>query len=434
MVARGKSLLSLIDETLANVERFEETYHPRLRKRRAADRRSREDLLHALIANLAHASLSPRPPTGRLAIRAGNAAKGAGRHDNPAFGKGVRPLLDQMHEMGLLDFSLPKAMRGEVSSIAPTPAFARRVHELGITLGDFGRDEREEILVLTLNVGTRAAPIRDRVDYEDTPETNALRNEVRKVNAFLATADIAFLPDGLTPHVDARDRLLERRFVLLKGDKGTRWDRGGRLFGDGFWLTLASGRRGNIRIDGEEVADLDFSSMFARLAYAQLGVEAPSGDLYDIPGLEGYRSGVKLAFNVLLFDGKGQRKKWPEVMGIGLGDDADAKRDPSSRASQCDGLLPPGWEDPKRLRNAILEKHPALGKAFGRGLGYGLMYTESRVLMAALLELMRRGIVALPMHDGLLCAQSRKEEVVEVMLTRAWEIAGAVLPVEEKPV
>jgi hypothetical protein len=222
--------------------------------------------------------------------------------------------------------------------------------------------------------------------------------------------------------------------VLLKGDKGTRWDRGGRLFGDGFWLTLASSRRGNIRIDGELVSDLDFSSMFARLAYAQLGVEAPSGDLYAIPGLEGYRTGVKLAFNVLLFDGKGQRKKWPEVMGIGLGDDADAKRDPNSRAAQCDGLLPAGWEDPKRLRDAILEGHPALKKAFGRGLGYGLMFTESRVLLAVLLELIKRGIVALPMHDGLLCAQSRKEEVAEVMRETATEITGAVLPVEEKPV
>src|SRR5208282_6029191 len=117
-------------------------------------------------------------------------------------------------------------------------------------------------------------------------------------------------------------------------------DRGGRLFGDGFWLTLASGRRAYIRIDGEVVADLDFSSMFARLAYAHLGIEAPSGDLYAIPGLESYRSGVKLAFNILLFDGKGQRRKWPEVMGIGVGTDAEAKRDPSSRAAQCDGLCP----------------------------------------------------------------------------------------------
>jgi hypothetical protein len=111
---------------------------------------------------------------------------------------------------------------------------------------------------------------------------------VLRLNAFLANADIEFINDGLAPHVDPHARLLMRRFVVLKGDKGPRWDRGGRLFGDGFWLTLASGCRANIRIDGETLADLDFSSMFARLAYAHLRVEAPSGDFYAIPGLEGY--------------------------------------------------------------------------------------------------------------------------------------------------
>ena len=434
MTAKGAPLRQLADETFGAISRFEEANSLRLRARRPEDLQSHEDLVHTLVVNLAHASLSPPPLTGRLAIRGGNPAKGAGRYDNPAFGKGVRPLLNQMHEMGLIDFSLPKAMRGEVSSIAPTRAFAERVRELGVSLDDFGRDEHEEVLVLTRNAGTQAAPIKDRVEYKDTAQTIALRNEVRKVNAFLATANLAFIADGLIPNVDPRDRLLKRRFVLLKGDKAVRWDRGGRLFGDAFWLTLASGRRPNIRIDCETVADLDFSSMFARLAYGHLRVEPPSGDLYAIAGLEGYRSGVKLAFNVLLFDGKGQRRKWPGVMGIGLGNDAEAKRDPSSRAAQCDGLLPAGWEDPKRLRQAILEKHPALRKAFGRGLRYGLMHTESQVLMAILLELIQRGIVALPMHDGLLCAQSRKDEVAKVMRTKAMEVTGVMLPVEEKPV
>jgi hypothetical protein len=70
--------------------------------------------------------------------------------------------------------------------------------------------------------------------------------------------------------------------------------------------------------------------------------------------------------------------------------------------------------------------------AFGRRLGYGLMFTERRVLVAVLEEFMRRGIVALPLHDGLLCAPSRKEEAAEVMRRMAMEIAGAAIPVEEK--
>jgi hypothetical protein len=433
MIAKGEVLCRLVGVTLADVDRFEQAHHLRVRARRPADRESREDLVHALVVNLAHASLSPPPRTGRLAVRAGNAAKGVGRYDNPAFGKGVKPLLERMHAMGLLDFRLPVAMRGEVSSIAPTAEFASRVRDLGITLADFGRDEREEVLVLTRRAGTSAAKSTDRINYQETTDTKALRDEVRRVNAFIASADIGFIDDGLSPHVDPHERLLKRRFVLPLGEYAERFDRGGRLFG-GFWTNLASGRRQNIRIEGEQVADLDYSSMFARLAYAHIGAAPPpSGDLYAIPGLEGYRSGVKLAFNVFLFDRRGSRKKWPEdEMGIGVGMDADAKVNPNSEAARFEGLLPAGWESTKRLRVAILDKHPALGKAFGRRLGYGLMFTESCVLMAVLEELMRRGIVALPLHDGLLCARSRKEEAAEVMRRTAMEIAGAAIPVEEK--
>lgn len=431
MIARADPLRRLVADVTAYVDQFERTHYRRERARRPADRESRKALVHALVVNLAHASLSPPPRTGRLAIQAGNPRKGAGRYGNPAFGKNLRPLLDQMHEMGLLDFGLPVAMRGEVSSIAPTPQFASRVRDLGITLADFGRDEREEVLVLTRRAGARAARETERIEYKETPETKALREAVRRVNAFLARADIGFIDDGMLPHVDPHDRILKRRFVLLMGEHAERFDLAGRLFG-GFWTNLASSRRGSIRIEGERVADLDYSSMFARLAYAHLGAVPASGDLYAIPGLEAYRSGVKLALNVFLFDGKGLRRKWPkDEMGIGLGTDADAINE-NSEASRFEGLLPAGWQNPQRLRAAILDKHPALRKAFGNRLGYGLMFTESRILMAVLEEFMRRGIVALPLHDGLLCAESRKEEAAEVMRAKAMELTGAAIPVDEK--
>ena len=289
LTALGDAIRQLVAETLAAADGFEAEHFPRTRARRPADRQSHETLVRALVVNLAHASLSP-PSSGRLAIRAGNAPEAKTRYDHPAFGKGVKPLLNVMHEAGLLDFRLPVAMRGEVSSIAPTDAFAARVRELGIGLSDFSHDDGddgEEVLVLTRKVGTRAAPSTDRVDYEDTAETDALREEVRRVNAFLAAAEIDFVQDGLQPRIDPYERGLKRRFVLLKGDKKPRWDRGGRLFGDGFWINLESSRRSGIRIQGEPVADLDYSSMFARLAYAHVGAVAPSGDLYAIPGLEG---------------------------------------------------------------------------------------------------------------------------------------------------
>ena len=436
MFARGFALRELAAGVALEADNFEREQGTRKRERREADRLSHESLVQTIVANLAHAVLVP-PQTGCLAVRAGNAWKGAGRYGNPAFGKGVRPTLAVLHELGILVFRLPVAMRGEVSSIAPTEAFAERVKKFGITLADIGIDEREEVLVLTRKAGTRAAQSIDRIDYGETAETGALRDEVRAINAFLGRADIDFLEDGRTPKIDVSDRLLKRRFVLLKGDDeaAPRFDRGGRLFG-GFWMGLASSRRGNIRISGEPIADLDYSSMFARLAYAAIGQDAPDGDIYALPELEAYRSGIKLAFNIFLFDSKRLRSKWPkDEMGIGVGDDAAAKADPNSVAARFDGLLPAGWENPERLRKAILNKHPALKEAFGHRLGYSLMFTESCVLVRVLGELMmRRNIIALPLHDGLMVAQSQSHEAAEVMRKVAKEMTSAEIPMVEKAV
>jgi len=42
------------------------------------------------------------------------------------------------------------------------------VRALGITLADFGRDEREEVLVLTRRGGTKVARETERISYKET--------------------------------------------------------------------------------------------------------------------------------------------------------------------------------------------------------------------------------------------------------------------------
>src|SRR3984885_8215418 len=130
---------------------------------------------------------------------------------------------------------------------------------------------------------------------------------MRRINAWLEQASITFEGNGGVP-VDVHDRVLRRLFVIHEGDPaGQRFDLSGRLFG-GFWQGLQRLRRIGIRIDGEPVATLDYSSMFARLAYASKGVQPPTGDLYAIPGLEGHRDAVKLGVNALLFDQQARRQ------------------------------------------------------------------------------------------------------------------------------
>lgn len=318
------------------------------------------------------------------------------------------PLIWMLVALGVLDVKWLPLQRGEVSSIAPSPWFVGKVREAGVQLSDFGRDDTEEVVLLTRNsreetpwweeTGPRKV-YREAIDYADTPKTERYREAIRHLNSFLSGGDIDFLDDGLEPRIDPFDRTLRRRFVLRPG-QDERFDQSGRLYG-GFWQNLKTARRRHIRVNGEPVATLDFASMFTRLAYAELGATPPNGDdLYAIPGLEGYRSGVKRAMNCFLFDGV-TRRSWPDTFGLGVGNDDDARADPDGVAANFDARLPAGWGVGK-TKQAILRVHPALKEAWGRGFGYRLMFIESQVLVAILHDLAARNIPALGLHDGLL--------------------------------
>ena len=439
MMARGGGLKALVDDTVAFLDHHEKHTRSRTRARKPLDQTHHLKRVEAVVCNLAHAVLTP-PPTGRIAVQLGNRRKGRSRYDSPVLGKPLSPLIHMLWDVDFLNLNW-STLRGEVSSIAPSSWFVGKVREYGVQLSDFGRDEAEEVVApqpqhardaaLVVSAGGRGSSHRERIDYADTPQTNTYREAVRHLNAFLSASDIDFVDDGLEPRINPFDRTLRRRFLLLPG-QDERFDQGGRLFG-GFWQTLKSERRQHIRIDGEPVADLDYRSMFTRLAYAEVGATPPEGDLYVIPGLEGYRSGVKLAMNTFLFDGGGSRRSWPSVMGVGVGDDGDATADPSSVAASFNARLPEGY-GVSTTKKAILQVHPALRDAWGRQLGYRLMFLESEILIAVLLDLASHGIPALGLHDGLMVARSMREAAREVMTQRARLMTGIVIPVSEKPV
>lgn len=431
LVPTAAPLQAIANDMFDHLERHEATVRARTRGRKARDQSAFRDLVNATTANLSLAVLDP-PPTGALAVRLGNPAKALTRYDHPAFGKQFRPMLDALHETGFGELRVSDR-RGEVSALAPTEKLAGLVRASGVTLREFGRHPDEECILLTRKLTPREDPSRrDRTDYRDSATTRAMRGQLRRLNGFLASADITFTPDSLAPAVNDHARRLTRSFFIGPEDR-PRFDRGGRLFG-GFWLNLASARRHAIRINGEPVADLDFQSMFCRLAYAELGQTPPEGDLYAVPGLEGYRSGVKLALNTLFWDDHRNRKAWPEAMGVGVGDDVAARERPNGPAAHYQGRLPPGWNSVLRLTTAILDRHPGFHDALGRAIGATLMFRESQIMMAVLGELMRLGIVALPLHDGLMVPMSGVTQAKTVMERVAEEMTGLPFPVVEKAI
>jgi hypothetical protein len=119
-------------------------------------------------------------------------------------------------------------------------------------------------------------------------------------------------------------------------------------------------------------------------------------------------------------------------MGVGVGDDAEAAADPSSVAASFDARLPKGHRV-GTTKKAILGVHPALREAWGRRLGYRLMFVESEILISVLLDLASHDIPALGLHDGLMVARSMREAAREVMMQRVRLMTGIVIPVNEKP-
>ncbi len=393
-VAKGERLRSLVQATIHFLDHHEEYCAVRVRARRAADQEHHVRRVEAVVCNLAYTVLMP-PLGGRIAVKRGHGSKGRTRYDSPVLGKALSPLLDMMEATDFLQSWRPQAIRGEVTSMMPSAWFVGKVREACVELSDFGRDETEEVVILSHNStgflasGERVRS-RETINYADCTATDALRSDVQHINAYLATADIGFIEDGIEPRVDPFDRTLRRRFVSVEEPSGAsrQWafNQGGRLYG-GFWQNLQRHRRQHIRVNGEAVVVLDYSSMFTRLAHAHLGETPPEGDLYAIPELEGYRSGVKLAMNCFLFDAGPRRRTWPKELGVGVGDDAAAAADPASRAAQFDARLPSGW-GVATTKKAILQRHPQLKAAWGKRLGMALMLEVSVVRLFGTTELL----------------------------------------------
>ena len=391
--AKGDGLRALVDRSKRGIIAHEKITGARERNRRPSDAETHEAVVEAIVTNLARACVDPPPEGARIAIPL-RKANHRNRYENPGLStRTIRDVIKKMEEFDALSLRIGAYRRG-TTTIFPTEWFGSQVQQCGVTLDDFGRRESEEVIILKRKAkDEHEGWTRDDesrwVDYFDTDITEALRAEVRAFNQFLEGAELEFLDDGQEPKVNTSDRRLKRYFTVFK-DGGEIFDRSGRLFG-GWWEHLKKECRRNVRVQGDPVAILDYASMFGRLAYAHLGLQAPEGDLYDLTGLlagydttiKNHRRGVKKVFNALIFGG-GMGTRMPE----------------GARA-----LLPPKVSVAE-VREAIRARHPELEALFGTQVGFKLMFQESQVLLRTLAMLMEKFIVALPLHDGLLVAQS----------------------------
>lgn len=195
--------------------------------------------------------------------------------------------------------------------------------------------------------------------------------------------------------MDTNDLCLRRIFTQNS------FECGGRLFG-GFWQNLPKKRRLDaIFLDGEEIIELDFGQMTARIFYGFSGVAPLSGDLYEIPGFEQNRKGVKKVFNAMA-----------------------SSKEKLSRMPKGARALFPGGETIKDVMDRIEHHHSAIAEHFFKGASHRAQLVESNILINILMELKGLGISALPIHDAVLVPRSKEKQACQVMKTVFKKHAG----------
>lgn len=418
------ALEAVVSKVAVILDCVEAKANPRQRRRKASDQRSLLLSIESVVSNLAHVFLKWGP--GKPVVVSRRKDQSSSNTNKELPHKTFIRCLDLLEEAGLVSTVLG-VHNGPGSTIKAGAALEAMFVSHGVDFKCFRRCSTRPLVTLRRSFksvkGRKPRPV--PVRFKPTADTDRMAAQVERLNAFLAAADIEFVSDGIRPWVDTGARTMVRCFNL-RGDQSTRFDQGGRLFGHTFWLGLKSDRREHIRIDGEPVADLDFKNLGPRLAYAMLGQEAPEGDLYDLTGLlpsydhhnEAHRKAIKQAFASCLNGGNGGQR------GI------------NSKTGKLGILHPlPEGTTAKKVRNALLVKHPCLSGFFGPAdvpLGFRIMFDESEILLCTLDKLMAAGVVALPFHDGVMVAASKQEIALEALQAASEEIVGVRLPAEPK--
>jgi hypothetical protein len=142
-----------------------------------------------------------------------------------------------------------------------------------------------------------------QANYTDTPETNALRAEVRRISQHLKDHPCRYAGNS-------RINLMQDHVTRIfnNGD----WKQGGRLYG--YWpMNLPKSERPYLSIDGEPLADLDFGSCFVALLHVYDGTafDPDAPDPFLIEGYESLRDVIKqCAYAILNADHP--MKNYPE--------------------------------------------------------------------------------------------------------------------------
>ncbi len=192
--------------------------------------------------------------------------------------------------------------------------------------------------------------------------------------------------------------------------------RGGRLYsGANGWQSLNGQQRATITLDGEQTVELDFSALHINMLYAQEGSQCDF-DPYDVVCEDkSMRPALKLLLLVAINAESDDQtlnvlsRKTDEILErVRLGDFKTADLDfyKAIKGQPVDWSY---WLDKFKTIHYRIAKH------FCDDSGIKLMNRDSKIILNAVNYCVQNRIPCLPVHDSVIVAEQRKDEIEAVM-------------------
>ena len=360
----------------------------------------------------------------------------------------VDALMDLKYIEGVNGYNFKQIKYSRTAKMKATDKLIELCLEHNINPYDFISTSDEEVIILkTKDIHTKR---KYSIEYEDTSDTVAMRNnldlinqqiqehfiglnvceetlaEIKKAIVGIKVEDCAAYDDydeyedqeedegsrswnsgkkNSQPYLDLSKNKLKRIF-----NNGS-FEQGGRFYG-GWWQAIPSRFRPYIAIDDHQTIEVDYSGIHINLLYLQENLPLSLDDVYTIEGFPTEsRKVLKVALQILLnsqnetralrsIRNKFPAKDYPELF---------------TQVSH------------EQIIDAFKEKHVGIQKYFYKGAGVKLQFIDSQIAEDILLALASQGIAVLPIHDSFIVRKDAVEILKDSMKEAVRRRFGQVL-------
>lgn len=277
---------------------------------------------------------------------------------------------------------------------------------------------RVQETIITDKVDKNGIPIKEtrKLKYTDTPNSNAQRNNLVKINKVLSSywVDLDITEDqysNLEKELANLDSPKEAKHPdtinlanrnLYRVYNSIDFKKGGRFYG-GWWQGIPSEYRAHITIDGKPTVEYDYSGLHPAMLYAKEGLPVPA---------KPYEAIIAKLPNTHGVDLEALRKDCKRCFNAMINAENDMERSPKGvKLSKYNGLK---WA---QMKAAIMEVHEPIRKYFFTGIGLELQRIDSDIAEEVMLHFANSGEYApvLPVHDSFIMHHGYERELKAIM-------------------